>query len=265
MPTRIAIIADAHVKDDGPRAQLLAEAVRRIESCSCDGVVLLGDTVSSGLAAEYEIARSTLHRIWRLLRPMVGNHEVQEGTRSDFRAAWHVEPFTADLIENMPVMRFDTAIASQPEDEAWGVVDEPQLKLCEAVLSSRRHLPGLLFAHHPLSNTVRRSEEKNFCIENSNAVRTLLERHPAPAVVFSAHTHVQSVRREARLTAIGCPPLGFWPHAFLVVDVSTDTVEFQTHQLITSLHDSPDPDAQRPEYRLQSEGDSSDREGTVKF
>ena len=100
------------MKDDGPRTRLLAEAVRRIQSLSCDGVVLLGDTVSNGVADEYQIARSTVAPIRHLVHPMVGNHEVQIGTRSDFRAAWHVEPFTADLIDNMPVMRFDTAIAS---------------------------------------------------------------------------------------------------------------------------------------------------------
>ncbi len=230
---------------------------------SCDAVVLLGDTVSFGRPDEYALVRSIVAPIRSIITPMLGNHEVQEGTRAGFRAAWHVEPFTADLIENLPVMRFDTAIAAQPDEEAFGEVGQDQLALCDAVMSSRPNLPAIIFAHHPLANTVRRSEEKNFQIANSGDVRRTLGRHGRRIVVFSGHTHMQSVHREGRLSAVGCPPLGYWPHAFIVAEISRNAVRFETHQMVSAPTDSPDPDAHSAEYRRLGEGGPEDRAGTI--
>jgi hypothetical protein len=192
-----------------------------------------------------------------------GNHELLSGTINDFRKAWLVEPATLDLIDNLPVMRFNSAVAGQKQDEFFGRVTPDQLRLLDALLSARPTLPALLFSHHPLTSTVRRSEGFQFAIENSQPIRDRLAAHAAPAIVFSGHTHWQSVKRFDRLTTIGCPPLGFWPHAFLVVDLDGSTVRYQTHRLLDSPEQSPDPRAADESYRAAAEGDAADREGAV--
>jgi len=131
------------------------------------------------------------------------------------------------------------------------------------LLSARPTLPAMLFSHHPLSNTVRRSEEFQYAIENSQPIRDRLANHAAPAICFSGHTHWQSVKRFDRFTAIGCPPLGFWPHAIMAVDLDGSSVSYQTHRLIDSVEQSPDPNASDPAYRAAAEGDIADREGVI--
>jgi hypothetical protein len=71
------------------------------------------------------------------------------------------------------------------------------------------------------------------------------------------------VKRLERLTCVGCPPLGYWPHAFLVVDLEGSTVRYQTHRLIDSPEQSPDPKALDEGYRIANEGDAGDREGVI--
>jgi hypothetical protein len=167
------------------------------------------------------------------------------------------------LIDNLPVMHFNSAMAGQKEEEYFGRVTPDQLRLLDALLSARPTLPAILFSHHPLSNTVRRSEEFQFAIENSQPIRDRLAAHAASAVFFSAHTHWQSIKRFDRLTTIGCPPLGFWPHGFLVVDLDGSSLRYQTHRLIDSPEQSPDPKAGDEAYRTAAEGDPADRDGVI--
>jgi predicted MPP superfamily phosphohydrolase len=267
VPTRLVIISDAHVSGPGPRADLFRRAIARAAELNPFSIILLGDTVETGKPEEFALALEIVKPVRLLIRSLPGNHELLTGTVNDFRKTWLVEPATADLIDNLPVMRFNSAVAGQTPEEYFGRVTPDQLRLFDALLSARPTLSALVFSHHPLANTVRRSDETNFAIENSQPIRDRLAAHAAPAIVFSGHTHCASVKRFERLTTIGCPPLGFWPHAFVVVDLDGSTVRFQTHRLIDSPQDaqlhSPDPDAGDPACRTVAEGEPADREGTI--
>jgi 3',5'-cyclic AMP phosphodiesterase CpdA len=263
MPTRLIIISDAHLPGPGLITDLFRRAIARAVELNPVTVVLLGDTVETGKAEEYALALEIVKPVRLLIRSLPGNHELLAGTINDFRNAWLVEPATVDLIDNLPVMRFNSAVAGQKEEEYFGRVTPEQLRLLDALLSARPTLPAILFSHHPLTNTVRRSDEVQFAIENSQPIRDRLAAHAAPAILFSAHTHWQSVKRFDRLTTIGCPPLGFWPHGFLVIDLDGSSVRYQTYRLIDSPEQSPDPKAGDAAYRTAAEGDPADREGVI--
>jgi 3',5'-cyclic AMP phosphodiesterase CpdA len=263
MSTRLVIISDIHLDGPGPRADLFRRAIAKAVELNPASVVLLGDTVESGKADEFALALEIVKPVRLLIRSLPGNHELLWGTINDFRKTWLVEPATADLIDNLPVMRFNSAVAGQSPEEYFGRVTPDQLRLLDALLSARPTLPAILFSHHPLTNTVRRSDEFQYTVENSQPIRDRLAAHAAPAIIFSGHTHCQSVARFDRLTTIGCPPLGFWPHAFLVVDLDGSTLRYQTHRLIDSPEQSPDPQAGDEAYRTASEGNPVDREGEV--
>jgi 3',5'-cyclic AMP phosphodiesterase CpdA len=263
MSTRLVIIPDAHVDGPGPRADLLRRAIAKAVELNPATVVLLGDTVENGKPEEYALAQEIVKPVRLLIRSLPGNHELLKGTINDFRKTWLVEPATADLIDNLPVMRFNSAVGGQSEEEYFGRVTPDQLRLLNALLSARPTLPALVFSHHPLANTVRTSDQFQLAIENSQSIRDRLAAHAAPAIVFSGHTHQQSVKRLERLTCVGCPPLGYWPHAFLVVDLEGSTVRYQTHRLIDSPEQSPDPKALDEGYRIANEGDAGDREGVI--
>jgi 3',5'-cyclic AMP phosphodiesterase CpdA len=263
MPTRLIILSDVHLPGPGPLAELFRRAIAKAAELQPSTVVLLGDTVETGKPEEYALALEIVKPVRLLIRSLPGNHELLSGTINDFRKAWLVEPATLDLIDNLPVMRFNSAVGGQTEEEYFGRVTPDQLRLLDALLSARPTLPAILFSHHPLSNTVRLSYQFQCAIENSQPIRDRIAQHAAPSVVFSGHTHCQSVKRFDRLTTIGCPPLGFWPHAFLCVDLDGSTVRYQTHRLIDSPEQSPDPKAVDEEYRTGAEGEPSDREGTI--
>jgi 3',5'-cyclic AMP phosphodiesterase CpdA len=263
MSTRLIIISDVHLNGPGPRADLFRRAIARAVEMKANFVVLLGDTVETGAPAEYALALEIVKPVRLQIRSLPGNHELLQGTINDFRKTWLVEPATLDLIENNPVMRFNSAVAGQKPEEYFGRVTPDQLKLLDALLAARPTLPAFMFSHHPLAGTVKRSEEVQFAIENSQPIRDRLSKHAAPVIFFSGHTHYQSVVRQPRFTCIGCPPLGFWPHAFLSVDLDGSTLRFETHQLLDSPTDSPDPEANDDSHRKRASGEESDRTGTI--
>jgi predicted phosphodiesterase len=263
MSTRLVIISDAHVPGPGPLADLLRSAIARAVELNPASVVLLGDIVENGTADEYALALDCVRPVRMLIRSLPGNHELLSGTINDFRKAWLVEPATVDLIDNLPVMRFNSAVPKQSEAEYFGRVTPDQLKLLDALLDARPTLPAILFSHHPLANTVRRSDEFQFAIENSQPIRNRIAAHAAPAVFFSGHTHWQSAAKFDRLTTIGCPPLGFWPHAFLVVDLDESSLRYRTQRVVDSPEHSPDPEAADASYRAAAEGDPAQREGVI--
>jgi len=263
MPSRLVIISDVHLDGPGPRADLFRRAIAKAVELNPSSVVLLGDTVSTGKPEEYALALDIVKPVRLLIRSLPGNHELLSGTINDFRKTWLVEPATLDLIDNLPVMRFNSAVAGQKEEEYFGRVTPDQLRLLDALLCARPTLPAILFSHHPLSGTVRRSDESQYAIENSQPIRDRLAAHAAPAVFFSGHTHCQSIARFDRLTTVGCPPLGFWPHAFVVADIDGSTVRYQTHRMIDSVEQSSDPEAVNETYRTASEGAPADREGVI--
>jgi predicted MPP superfamily phosphohydrolase len=145
MSTRLVIIPDAHVDGPGPRADLLRRAIAKAVELNPATVVLLGDTVENGKPEEYALAQEIVKPVRLLIRSLPGNHELLKGTINDFRKTWLVEPATADLIDNLPVMRFNSAVGGQSEEEYFGRVTPDQLRLLNALLSARPTLPALSF------------------------------------------------------------------------------------------------------------------------
>jgi hypothetical protein len=66
--------------------------------------------------------------------------------------------------------------------------------------------------------------------------------------MFCGHTHVPDVYRKRNLTIISCPPLCFWPHAFLIVELDGAYLHVTTHRIIDSPEASPDPYVKKPGY-----------------
>ena len=89
-------------------------------------------------------------------------------------------------------------------------------------------------------------------LTNSDDLRRLLERRTRPLVMISAHTHVPDVARQGPITYVACPPLGFWPHAYLEAAVGTASLELKLTQVLESPDESPDPRSSDPDYQARS-------------
>lgn len=264
MAHRIAILADVHLADaDGAAAELLRHAVEKIEMLGVDRVVVLGDLLDRGTPEEYEAARKILGALADRLEPVLGNHELLSGSVADFEREWGKKPHRQFALGELPAVVLNSGIEGLPVSEWRGRIDADQLRWLAAVLEPKAESPVAVFCHHPIAGTVRRSEEPMFGLENSRELEKILSRHPHDVLLFSGHTHWQSIADAGRITCVGCPPVCFWPHAFLTVDLDGTIVKINTVRLTDSPEQSPDPHAKDEAYRLRGEGQKTDQVNTI--
>lgn len=272
LPQRIAILADAHLglhrlQSDGHTygevSSVLDRAISRIAQLELQQVVLLGDLVNRGYQDEYTRARRALEPIWNRCVPVLGNHELQRASIADFERNMNCRPFRISPVGGLPAIILNSGIEHLPDTEWQGELDHRQLEFLDDASSRLPPGPRLVFVHHPIAGTVRDSEQPMHGLVNSSEVESRLEPHRGPTVVFSAHTHSQSFARRGRFSYVGAPALGFWPHAFLVVDVGQRQMQFSTICLIDDPTESPDARALDAGYRAAREGESADRSGTI--
>lgn len=269
---RFVILADVHLGLQGSQpdgltygdvSALLPRAVERVVQLDPQNVVLLGDLVNRGYEHEYVSARSALAPIWNRCIPVVGNHELQRASIADFERNMSTRAVRTASINGFAATILNSGIENLPDSEWHGQLDAGQLEFLDRSISKLGSVPHLIFVHHPIAGTVRDSEKPMHGLVNSPEVEQRLTLRPGPTVVFSAHTHSQSFARRGRFSYVGAPPLGFWPHAFVVVDAKPRHMRFSTIRLIDDPSDSPDARAGEPDYRAAREGEISDQTGII--
>jgi 3',5'-cyclic AMP phosphodiesterase CpdA len=271
MSTRFAILADVHLGLVGPQpdgkvygdaAPILDRAVQHVMRIDPAHVVLLGDLVNRGYDDEYAQARTALRPVADRIVPVVGNHELQRASIADFERNMNISRFRIQTICGLPAVILSSGLENLPDTQWQGALDQPQLDFLD------RELPQtagalLVFVHHPIRGSTRHSEPPMHHLINSEQLQSRLDRVPGQVIVVSAHTHSASFVRRGRFSFLGAPALGFWPHAFLVVDVSHDRLTFQTMRLVANAAESPDASASDPSYRAAREGIAPEQSGSI--
>lgn len=255
---KLAILADCHVSSpnapDGEEnhAQglgMLERAVRRITDLRCDRTIVVGDLVNMGYDEEYADAKRVLAPLGEALDVLPGNHEVVRGTLDRFHQQFGPTAVRTTYA-GVTAIRLNTTLA-QWTDRLWaGTLDDPSRALLHT--AAQADGPLLVFAHHPFSGTVRSAPYPMMSQYRDDAERLRLIARPAPTVVFTGHAHRADVQRLWQCTFIGCPPLCFWPHAFLTVEFDDTHLHVQTHRLVEDVADSPDPKTREGEQHLSS-------------
>lgn len=273
MAQRLVVLADVHLgtpatqfagQDYTYTPALLRQAVAKIGALQADRVMIVGDLVNMGLAEEYVFVTELLEPVQNRVEPMIGNHELVKGSIAEFERYWGVNAWRAIQVEQMPAILLNSGIEGLPLTQWHGRLDPQQLDFLDQRLSQANG-PALVFCHHPLRNTVRRSDEPMMALENSDALRQRLGKHPHDVLLLTGHTHYQDIERFGRLTCIACPPICFWPHAFLVVDIDGRKVQIRTERLVTDPAASPDVHAGDAAYRARGEGEAGDWELTIQL
>ncbi len=269
---RFVILADVHLGLQGPQpdgliygdvSSILPPAVARVQQLDPQHVILLGDLVNRGYDAEFSQARHALEPIWDRCVAVVGNHELQRASIVDFERNMRTRAVRSLSINGFAATILNSGIENLPDTEWHGQIDAPQLEFLDETLLRLDRKPHLMFVHHPIAGTVRDSEKPMHGLVNSVAVAQRLEPHTGHMVIFSAHTHSQSFVRRGRFSYVGAPALGFWPHAWVVLDVEPWQMRFWTIRLIENPSDSPDARALEPAYRAAREGELSDQSGII--
>ncbi|MEM8874496.1 MAG: metallophosphoesterase [Planctomycetota bacterium] len=252
---RIAILADCHVSSpnapDGEEnhAQglgMLERTVGVIGTLDVDRTIIVGDLVNMGYEVEYADAKRVLAPLGDALDVIPGNHEMGDGDLDRFIANFG-DPVRRIKLGIHDAQLLNTAQTSMDHRLWFGELSE----LSRQQLAD--YVTPLVFAHHPFSDTVRSAPYPMMSQVGDHAERHALVGRTSSTVVFTGHAHRADLRRIGNCTFVGCPPLCFWPHAFLIADLDDTHIHVRTLRLVENVADSPDPKTREGERHLTAE------------
>ena len=259
---KLAILSDVHLstpETDFPdehlahTADVLRRAVERIVALDVNRVIVNGDLVNMGTPEEYAAARELLGPLEGKIDAIPGNHELVKGDLEDFEREMNQLPLGRSEVGGLTIVRLNTGVEGLTPHQWFGRLDKPSVHLLNDVLEEDAARPLLVFCHHPVAGTVRLGEHPMMTQLHGEELLARLHCRRGPTVLFTGHTHVADVVRHRHVTCVGCPPLGFWPHAFLVAEFDGTHLTVRTERVIESPDDSADEKIGREGYRENQE------------
>lgn len=213
----IAQLSDLHLGEPGvtgPTGQdpgaLLRRAVASLEAMDPrpDLVVLSGDLVERGSAAEYAHLAACLEGLSLPCYLMPGNHDDRDAMRRAFPQHGYLgrEGFMQYAVDGgaLRLLMLDSLIPGRPEGElcdarlAW--LDE---RLCE-----EPGRPTLVFIHHPPLVTGSGHMDRSG-LRNADGLGRVIAKHPQVERVAAGHVHRVMATRWNGTVLSTCPGLAY--------------------------------------------------------
>jgi 3',5'-cyclic AMP phosphodiesterase CpdA len=210
----IAQISDLHVMREGRRAYgvfdtraCLARAVDRLNALvpRPDVVLVTGDLVDTGAAAEYERLAGELRRLAMPFRLIPGNHDA----RDTLRAAFPEQPWEPDAggfchyaDDGWPLRL--VALDSLATGEVAGLLCQRRLDWLARTLANGGDRPTLIMVHHPPFATGI-DHMDGLPMRGAEGLAAILERHRAVLRVVAGHVHRSIVATLGGRTCTTCP------------------------------------------------------------
>lgn len=209
----IAQITDLHVTlRDQPlqgrvdTAGYLEQAVTKLRAMkpSPDVVLITGDLVDNGAAAEYQLLRNIIAPLTMPIYVIPGNHDHREVLQREFsdHAYLPKQGFVHYAIENLPLrlIGVDTVIPMKTEGEMCA----QRLAWLKACLSQAPKKSTLIFMHHPPFVTGI-AHMDSFGLVNSAEFAKIIERNPQVERIVCGHVHRAIQAKFAGTLALTCP------------------------------------------------------------
>jgi len=210
----IAQITDTHISTPGSRtdrfyrtAEHLERAVAHLNTLTPrpDLVLATGDLVDRGEIDEYERLRELFQPLGMPAYLIVGNHDDRGNLARVFDQHRYLPRdggFLHYAVEDWPVrlVALDTLIPG----ETGGRLCGERLAWLDARLGEARERPTIVFMHHPPFITgIRKMDEMG--LDGSDALATVIRRHPQVERLVCGHVHRAIVRRFAGTVACTAP------------------------------------------------------------
>lgn len=203
---RIIFFADMHfpyskLLDDKllkARDELYFPFLDKVFSLQSDMVISLGDLVLSGYKEEmdevYSKAKGNFYHI-------LGNHDraifcLKELIDGKFRYGDSFFEY-----EFCDVLLLETAKDKNQKD--WGgELSSLQISWLKECIDKNLRKPLLIFAHHPVFDTVRKSNYNMFSLDKNCEILDILEKRQNLVFYISGHTHTDDIIRDKNLVFI---------------------------------------------------------------
>jgi 3',5'-cyclic AMP phosphodiesterase CpdA len=204
-PTVLVQLSDVHLVEPGRLLQdridtpaLLAQAVASVGKLqpAATAVLITGDLVDRGSAAEYQHLRALLAPLPCPVYLMPGNHDDIATLRQVFAEQPTLQPaadapglgahvlFSLDL-PGLRVVALDTVVPGQEH----GMLCNDRLDWLERTLAAAPGLPTIVAMHHPPFATGIGYMDRMGLRQGADALDALLRRHPQVERLVCGHLH----------------------------------------------------------------------------
>jgi 3',5'-cyclic AMP phosphodiesterase CpdA len=211
---RILQLSDPHVRVPGDRLSGRVETLPYLERAILaverfrprpDFVLITGDIVDLGTAAEYRLARAALERLTLPTFVLPGNHDDRGGCQEQL-GAWLGAVRAADclayVVDQHPVRLI--ALDSVVPARGQGQLGEAQLEWLDRQLAAGPDRPTLIGLHHPPFQVGIGFMDRLGLIDRDQLARVVAG-HPQVAGVVAGHVHRTIVGKVAHAVALTAP------------------------------------------------------------
>jgi 3',5'-cyclic AMP phosphodiesterase CpdA len=210
----IAQISDLHVKDEGGMIFRSVDPARHVENAVAalnafqpqpDVVLLTGDLVDVGSAAEYARLRARIEKLRAPFRLIPGNHDARDTMRAAFPEHGYLAGeggFCHFVDEAWPVrlVGMDSLDAGRVD----GLLCASRLDWLDRQLTAAPDRPTLVFVHHPpFATGIAHMDAKP--MRGADAFAAVIVRHRQVMRVVAGHVHRSMVTAWGGTIASTCP------------------------------------------------------------
>lgn len=209
----IAQLSDLHVRPAGQLYKgvvdsnaMFAQAIAHLRQLDAppDLVLISGDLVDEGSAAEYAMLRTLLQPLDLPLRLMPGNHDDRQALRQAFADHTYL-PANGPLhyvVDDfaLRVVALDSCVPGRHH----GALGADSLHWLQATLAADRAKPTLLLLHHPPFASGTPSMDP-YRLRDAAPLEAIVAAHPQVQAVLCGHVHRVMFRRWAGTVVAACP------------------------------------------------------------
>ncbi|WP_227522023.1 metallophosphoesterase family protein [Bacillus solitudinis] len=273
MTMKLVVMGDLHYSAIDENVQGLFEAratfygkfIERFLEIDADAHVSLGDLTNYGLSLELEGIYTLLRKKERNFIHVLGNHDLYAQPRQEVLKQTGQCRYHSITTEEAVFAFLDTAKEMDYED--WGGwIDEEQLLWFEEVVRDSGTKPLLVFAHHPVYNTTKRSDREKGSIHPDIDMWKILETKKGIGMYFNGHTHIDSIEKQKNWTFVQMSAC-LDQHALRVIEISNEEISVSAIDILDEevMKNAPMIYNNISHYRHQTDirGEDIDRECCV--
>ncbi|MCM3715821.1 metallophosphoesterase [Alkalihalobacillus oceani] len=206
---KLALIGDLHYPDIDAAIDGLAEArevfykrfIDHFLQVEADLYLSLGDLTNYGHSSELEDIYRLINHHQKNFIHVLGNHDLYAQPREAVLTISGQKRYHTIETDEAVLAFLDTAKEMDYED--WGGwLDEEQLDWLEEVVAESGTKPLLVFAHHPVYQTTKRSDHEKGSIHPEIDVWSILEKKRGIGMYFNGHTHIDSIVKKENWTFV---------------------------------------------------------------